>query len=427
MKNKSLFLCFFLVCTFWMTAQELEKPIVLVIGTRPEVIKIMPIYYALKDANLPVLLCSTGQHMELVDEVLSVFNVKLDYNFAIMKPKQDLVYITTSVLEKTTDFFKTIQPSLVVVQGDTTTAMAAALASFYCKIPVAHVEAGLRTQNIYAPFPEEMNRQIISKIASLHFSPTAESSLQLESEGISKDKIFHTGNTIVDSLIFIKNQIETGKIEPSLHIKESINELKDNGQSILLFTIHRRESLDTGIEEVMLTLHEYLSTHPSVSVLYPAHPNPLIRDCIKKTKLDALPNLILLDPLPYNDLIYILLNSKGVLTDSGGIQEEAISLNKFTLVLRNETDRPEGLKTGCSLLVGTERERVWRGIEKIFTYDKQKVTQVDSLSVDCSHSMQVEENREQILQQEHQIIHSPYGDGLASNRIVEIIKNFLNL
>jgi UDP-N-acetylglucosamine 2-epimerase (non-hydrolysing) len=399
MKNRLILICFFLIYASWIAGEDFKKPIVLMIGTRPEVIKMIPVYKALKEANLPVLLCSSGQHLDIVDEALLIFKEKLDYNFGIMKPKQDLVYITNSVLEKTTDFLKETQPSLVIVQGDTTTAMAAALASFYCKIPVAHVEAGLRTKNIYAPFPEEMNRQLISKIASLHFSPTVESTLQLESEGIPKDKIYNTGNTVVDALFFIKNQIETGEIEPSSHIQKLVKELNQNGQIPLLFTIHRRESLDGGIEEAMHTLYEYLSTHPKVSILYPAHPNPLIKEIIQKTKLDTLPNLNVLEPLPYHDLIYILLNCRGVLTDSGGIQEEAISLNKFTLILRNETDRPECLSSGFAYLVGTQPELIRQGLDKIFESD---IKENPSLGV------------------------SPYGDGLAAKRIVEIIKKFLN-
>jgi UDP-N-acetylglucosamine 2-epimerase (non-hydrolysing) len=245
-----------------------------------------------------------------------------------------------------------------------------------------------------------MNRQIISKIASLHFSPTAEATLQLKSEGISSQAIFQTGNTVVDVLFFIRDQIEAGKIEPSEHIKERIQELKKRGQIPVLFTIHRRESLDSGVEEVMHTLYDFLTTHPSVTILYPAHPNPLIQDIIKKTKVDTLPNLILLDPLPYHDLVYILLNSRGVLTDSGGIQEEAISLSKFTLVLRNETDRPEGLTTGFAFLVGTQPELIKDGLDKMLKPDSAGS---QSLSL------------------------SPYGDGLASKRIAQIIKNFLKL
>lgn len=399
MKNKLLLTCFLLIYTSLVFGENSKKPVVLMIGTRPEAIKMMPVYKALKEADLPVLLCSSGQHLEMVDESLSIFGEKLDHNFSIMKPNQDLVYITTSVIEKTTEFLKATQPFLVIVQGDTTTAMAAALASFYCKIPVAHVEAGLRTKNIYAPFPEEMNRLLISKIAVLHFCPTEEAVLQLESEGIPKDSIYNTGNTVVDALFFIKNKIENGEVKPSSHIQGLVDELQKKGQSLLLFTIHRRESLDKGIEEVMHTLHDYLSTHPEVSVLYPAHPNPLIKDIITKTKLDTLSNLHLLAPLPYYDLVYILLNCIGVLTDSGGIQEEAVSLNKLTLVLRNETDRPEGLNSGHAFLVGTQQKLIREGLDKIFDSNSKK-------------------------KQSSEI--TPYGDGLASKRIVDTIKKIYN-
>lgn len=397
MKRFILFLNLFMLYSFGLLSND--QPVVLVVGTRPEAIKVIPVYKALKEANIPAFLCCTGQHMELVDEILTLFQVEAGANFSIMKQGQDLTYLTETVLNKTTALLKDIKPSLVVVQGDTTSAMAAALAAFYCKIPVAHIEAGLRTHNIYAPFPEEMNRQLITRLSSLHFTPTAFASSQLKLEGVADDKIYETGNTVVDALYMIRDKIEKKEILPSQKIDKIIQDLKANGQSIFLLTAHRRESLQSGMEEAMRAIYSYLKTHPNMTIVYPIHPNPLIAEILKKTNLDSLPNLILLPPLCYNDMVYLLLQCKGVLTDSGGIQEEAVSLNKPTLVLRNETDRPEGLQKGLAQLVGTDPDLISKGIESILYPSSD---QLDDQGV------------------------SPYGDGYASQRIKHIIQQFLS-
>lgn len=396
--KKSLFLFVLFLSSFFLFGEE--RPILIVIGTRPEAIKMIPVYEALKKENLPVLLCSTGQHIELVNEVLSVFKTKADYSFNIMKPGQDLAYVTESTLNKTTALLKELNPSLVIVQGDTTSAMAAALAAFYCKIPVAHIEAGLRTHNIYAPFPEELNRQVIARIASLHFTPTGLASDHLKSEGVPIQNIYETGNTVVDALYLIKKKILEEEIIPSSAISAVVENLKAQRKPYMILTAHRRESLESGMEEAMTAIYTYLNEHPELTVVYPVHPNPLIREILQKTKLASLSNLVILPPLHYHDFVYLLLNCKAVLTDSGGIQEEAVSLQKPTLVLRNETDRPEGMQGGIARLVGTNAHLIYQGIDDVL-----------SLPLNFEDGSFV----------------SPYGDGHASERIAQKIRCFLTI
>lgn len=394
--RKVLCAIFFIISPLFLQAEF--GPVMVIIGTRPEAIKMIPVYEALKKEKVPVLLCCTGQHVDLVNEIFALFKIEPDYSLNIMKHGQNLSYITESILNKTTALFQKLSPSLVVVQGDTTTAMSAALSAYYCKIPVAHVEAGLRTYNIYAPFPEEVNRQLISRIATLHFSPTALASDRLQAEGIPKENIYETGNTVVDTLYMMKNKINAGLISPSKEIRHMVEEIKKKKQFFFLLTAHRRESFDGGLENIMDTLYNYLMLHPNLIILYPVHPNPIIREIIEKTKLKLLSNMRLFSPLSYHDLVYLLLECDAVLTDSGGIQEEAISLNKPTLVLRNETDRPEGLEDGIARLVGTDPVLIVEGIDAILTSSKKPIN-----TPSCS----------------------PYGDGHASDRIAQIIKSFL--
>lgn len=372
-------------------------PVLLIVGTRPEAIKVIPVYEALKKEKINVQICFTGQHKELVEEIFSLLNITPNYNFNIMKPAQDLAYVTTATIQKTSELIANVKPSLLLVQGDTTSAMASALAAFYHQIPIGHIEAGLRTRNMYGPFPEEMNRQIIGRIATLHFTPTALATQNLIQEGILPDNIHQTGNTVVDALYLVRDKIEKQEILPSAKISLLITKLSEEKQKIFLLTMHRRESIQSGMEDAMMCIYSFLKKHPEVSVIYPVHPNPKIKLLIEKTKLETLSNLILLQPLPYNDLVYLMMNCKGVLTDSGGIQEEAVSLKRPTLVLRNETDRPEGLVGGLARLVGTDSTLIQTNFEDILTM--QPINEESS---------------------------SPYGDGKASQRIAQILKNFLN-
>lgn len=396
--SKIFFLFYVFLFPFTLLAEK--NSVLLVVGTRPEAIKMIPVYECLKRENIPVSILSTGQHLELVNEIFSFFQIQPEFSFNIMKKGQDLSYITEEILHQMKPLLQNLQPALVVVQGDTTSAMAAALSAFYTKIPVAHIEAGLRTHNIYAPFPEEMNRQLISKIASLHFAPTAFSKNNLKLEGIADKKIYQTGNTVVDALYLVKRKIEKGEIVPSKEIQLLVENAQKNCQNLLLFTAHRRESIQGGgLEEAMSALYEYLKEHKDFFLFYPVHPNPVIKEIINKTSLSSLPNVFISPPLCYPDLVYVLLSAQGVLTDSGGIQEEAVSLKKMTLVLRNETDRPEGLQDGYARLVGTNALFIKKGLEDI---------QASLLSTETS------------------LTPSPYGEGDAAEKITYFIQSFLN-
>jgi len=371
-------------------------PVVFIIGTRPEAIKVIPVYLAFQEAGIPSLICSTGQHNDLVDDIYALFRVTPDIELAIMKPGQSLAYVTESVLRQTQEHFHEIKPSMVIVQGDTASAMAAALSAFYCKIPVGHIEAGLRTYDIYAPFPEEANRQIISRIAAFHFAPTETSAANLRAEGIPAERIFVTGNTIVDALYAIVERLQRGAVKPTDNVRQAMDDLKQEGKFTFLLTAHRRESFDGGLHTILKTIKDYLESHPRVVVLFPVHPNPAISGTIQDVFGDHTDRLRLFPPIPYHDLVYLLSEVDGVLTDSGGIQEEAVSLHRPTLVLRNETDRPEAIEKRLAVLVGTDPAKIVRGMDEIFARSATS------------------ENSE---------IQSVYGDGRASQRIAAIIQS----
>lgn len=388
---------FLLVISLFQTLGATESAIVVAVGTRPEAIKMMPVYRALKEKGLPVILCSTGQHSELLDQVLSLHQVQPDFDFKLMKQNQSLSYLTTASLERATALFQEIHPSMVVVQGDTSSALGMALAAFYLRIPVAHVEAGLRSHDINHPFPEEFNRKVISTVASLHFAPTEYAQKQLLSEGVDPQAIYVTGNTVVDALYGMLNMIDSKTLLPSQEIVSKIKNLKEQGKKLLLLTAHRRESFGDGLTSIFQGVKAALEEDPSLYVIYPKHPNPHIIDSLEKSALNQLDNIWITDPFDYPDLLYTLNASKGVLTDSGGIQEEAVTLCKPTLVLRKETDRPEGIQGGCAYLVGTDRDAIFRGI------------------ISISQDQVAEKGRG----------HSPYGDGKASSRIASNIQSYL--
>jgi UDP-N-acetylglucosamine 2-epimerase (non-hydrolysing) len=387
---------FGITISFLVLSLSAQGPVIIVIGTRPEGIKLIPVYNALKKAGIPTLLCSTDQHAELLhDDVFKIFGIKPDISFNIMKPNQDLYYITTCVLNKMKELLQETNPCLVLVQGDTTSALAAALAAFYYKIPVGHVEAGLRTGKKYAPFPEEMNRSIIGAIASYHFAPTDFSVQNLLKENIARSTIYCVGNTVVDALYDIRNQITQGIIHPSQTIKKCIEKAKLEHKKIMLLTAHRRESFNGGLEHIFNAVKDALEKCPELFIIYPVHPNPAIRQAIQATGLENCPNIFITKPVEYTDLIYLLDAVDFVATDSGGIQEEAVSLGKPVLVLRNETDRPEGVIHGIAQLVGTDQDcitkNIIQNIQTTKSYPKNTI----------------------------------YGDGTASNQIVEIIKHEL--
>lgn len=399
-----------LICLYWSSFDALANiqsippnPIVLVIGTRPEAIKMLPLFKALKNEGVPCVLCSTGQHAQMLDEIYTTFGIYPDVDFKIMKKGQDLFYITQEVQQRCQALFQQLQPRMAIVQGDTTTAMAAALTAFYLKIPIGHVEAGLRTGNIHAPFPEEMNRRLISLIASHHFAPTRAAAEQLKSENIPEEQIFYTGNTVVDALFTIRDKLEEGFLTPAKSLLDFFSVQKRAGRMTLLLTTHRRESIPDGTRSILEALKTLLTTRPDISIVFPMHPNPLIHQIVEELNLASLPQFFITGPLSYHDLVYTLTSVQGVLTDSGGIQEEAISLQKPLLILRNETDRPEGLQHGYAELVGTSYASLLAALHRVFSSQKNPADHSDPIYGD-GHV---------------------YGDGHASERIARCIKQLV--
>lgn len=375
-------------------------PIVLIVGTRPEGIKMMPLYFACKKAGLPTVLCSTAQHSDLLQEVYDLFGVTPDYQLDIMKPNQDLFHVTQEVLARTKEVFVKEKPALVIVQGDTTSSMAAALSAFYLGIPVAHVEAGLRTDDIHNPFPEEMNRRFIGSISNYHFAPTATSVANLLAEGIARNSIFCTGNTVVDALRIIKEKIDTGVVHIDPALQMQMEQCKSAGQNIALLTVHRRESFNGGVHRILAAVKDFALAHPDVFFFYPYHPNPNVVQALEETGLHAVKNIFLTKPMSYKELVYTLVNADWIATDSGGIQEEATSLGKKVLVLREKTERLEGVWAGYATLVGTDTVQITQGMNALVA--NKLVCKTNAVS-------------------------TIYGDGYAADMIVQIIKNSIGL
>ena len=381
------------------------KKILLIFGTRPEAIKMAPLILELhKHSNkVETIVCVTGQHREMLDQVLSIFKIKPDFDLNIMKQGQDLYDITSNVLVGLRDIYKQVHPDLVLVHGDTTTSMAAALAAYYQQISVGHVEAGLRTHNIYSPWPEEINRQLIGRISSYNFSPTATSSVNLLKEGADKSTIYITGNTVIDSLYWVVNKIKTDE-QLNIRLKAEIKSFGydidrlQHQKRMVLITGHRRENLGEGFIHIAQAIQE-LSTHfPDVDFVYPMHLNPNVRKSIHEVlgnDLAHFSNMFFIEPLEYLSFIYMMEKADIVLTDSGGIQEEAPSLKKPVLVMRDTTERPEAVEAGTVILVGTDKEKI--------------VANVSQLLTDNAHYQQMAKAI------------NPYGDGKACERIVDIL------
>lgn len=338
------------------------QPILIVVGTRPEAIKLLPVYFACKRARLPVVLCTTSQHEELAQVVFKLFDVQCDYDLHVMKPKQDLFYVTQAVLGKIKEVLLAVKPSMVLVQGDTTTSMAASLAAFYAQIPIGHVEAGLRTHDMNSPFPEEMNRRFISLVAEYHFAPTAAATANILTQGVHRDNVFCVGNTVVDALQYILTKINAGSMVVASSINDIISFAQKQSYSIVLLTMHRRESFNGGIDRVLSTIKETLDKHPQMFIIFPYHPNPAVKEAIARTQFSEHERVHVCQALAYHDLVYVLSASDWVMTDSGGLQEEATSLGKPTLVLRNNTERMESVWAGMSYIVGTDREKIISGV-----------------------------------------------------------------
>ena len=364
------------------------KTILIVFGTRPEAIKMAPLVLAFKKMRdkYNTLVCVTGQHRQMLDNVLTLFDIKPDYDLNIMKPGQDLYDITSGVLLGMRDILSITSPDCVFVHGDTTTSTATAMAAFYKQIPVAHVEAGLRTGNIYSPWPEEINRQITGRIASYHFAPTERSMQNLINEGVAKNKISITGNTVIDALHWVLEKIKTENNLLS-EIKETIKkegypiDRIDENKKIVLITGHRRENFGEGFRSICQAIKELGNKFADVDFVYPMHLNPNVRNAVKESFEGIThPNIYFINPLEYLPFTYLMSISNIVLTDSGGIQEEAPGLGKPVLVMRETTERPEAVDAGTVKLVGTNRERIVNEMSSLLTDKEQYKTMSRSIN-----------------------------------------------
>lgn len=381
----------------------MTKKIMLVFGTRPEAIKMCPLVkeFQKHPEDFKTVVCVTGQHREMLDQVLKIFDVKPDYDLNIMKQGQDLTDVTARVLTGLRDVFKECRPDVVLVHGDTTTSTAGALAAFYAQIPVGHVEAGLRTHNLQSPWPEEMNRQVTGRIADYNFAPTPLSESNLKEEK-AQGEIFVTGNTVIDALHMVVDKLKSDKVLAD----EQINVLKNagydvtrlsNGRKLVLITGHRRENFGDGFIRMVTAMKDLSDKYPNVDFVYPMHLNPNVRKPIHEIFGEDLtrPNFFFIEPLQYLEFVYLMEKSSVVLTDSGGIQEEAPGLGKPVLVMRDTTERPEALKSGTVHLVGTNHDLI-----------------VNEVSALLDDPVAYEKMSKAV---------NPYGDGKACNRIVRAL------
>jgi len=377
-----------------------KKKIMLVFGTRPEAIKMAPLYHALKAQPdvFETVLCVTAQHRQMLDQVLNVFDMKPDIDLNLMMPGQDLFDVTAAVLKGMRNVLKAHQPVALLVHGDTTTTLAAAMAGFYSGVPVGHVEAGLRTHDLQAPFPEEFNRQVASKLTKWHFAPTEFSQSNLLAEGVPQSSITVTGNTVIDALFWVMGRIEEDQTRRQGLVAFLTEQLGFDwqGQRFVLMTGHRRENFGDGFLQICHALKELAARYPAVRFVYPVHLNPNVQQPVNAILADV-PNMHLIPPLDYEPFVYLMKHSHIVLTDSGGIQEEAPSLGKPVLVMRDVTERPEAVKAGTVRLVGADRGRIVTSVAELLDNDA------------CYTAMAK--------------AHNPYGEGRACARIVSILRD----
>lgn len=382
------------------------KKVMLVFGTRPEAIKMAPLVkeFQKHPESFETIVCVTGQHRQMLDQVLQIFDITPDYDLNIMKQGQDLYDVTARVLTGMRDVLKEVQPDVVLVHGDTTTSTAAALAAFYQQIPVGHVEAGLRTHNIYSPWPEEMNRQITGRIATYNFAPTPLSKQNLLREAVAEESITVTGNTVIDALYWVVDKIKNdaslnAELEDILKTAGyDVNRLT-GGKKLVLITGHRRENFGNGFINMCTAIKDLMQKYPDVDFVYPMHLNPNVRKPIHEVfgeDLSDLGNMFFIEPLEYLSFVYLMEKSTIVLTDSGGIQEEAPGLGKPVLVMRDTTERPEALDAGTVKLVGTDYVKIVNEVSALL--DDEEAYEKMSKAV------------------------NPYGDGLACGRIVNTLK-----
>jgi len=360
--------------------------VAIVFGTRPEAIKLAPVILELKKRNIPHVVIVTAQHREMLDQKLGIFNIIPDYDLNIMKPGQDLFYITTTVLNEIKLVLEKEMPDVLLVQGDTTTTFATSLAAFYLKIPVGHVEAGLRTWNKLNPWPEEINRQITSRLTDYHFAPTEWAKQNLLNEGVNPESVFVTGNTVIDALKMI--------VTPEFRFEdERLNKI-DFRKKVILLTSHRRENFGEPMREVFTSCRQIVEQHLDVELIYPVHPNPNVQSAAKEI-LAGVDRVHLIEPLDYRSFVQLMNKCYLILTDSGGVQEEAPSLGKPVLVLRTTTERPEAIEVGTAKLVGTDRVKIMNETHLLLT------------DAAAYQTMSTKAN--------------PYGDGKSAARIVDIL------
>jgi UDP-N-acetylglucosamine 2-epimerase (non-hydrolysing) len=367
--------------------------ILFIFGTRPEAIKLCPLVRRLRiEPNFNVRVCVTGQHREMLDQVLAAFEVQPDYDLNLMLPGQTLFQSTSRILAGLEFVFSSEHPDLTVVQGDTTTTFCGALASFYQNVPVAHVEAGLRTGDLRQPFPEELNRVLTSRITSLHFAPTEHAAANLKAEQVSDDIIYVTGNTGIDAVLYVRDALEQGRLHAPPAFETQPN------RKLIAVTAHRRESFGEGFERICAALSR-LADRPDVEIVYPVHPNPNVQDPVNRL-LRGNPNIHIIPPLDYVAFVDLMRRAYLLITDSGGIQEEAPSLGKPILVLREKTERPEAVSAGTVKLVGTDTDLIVREAVRL-------------LEDDAAYQSMAR-------------VHNPYGDGSSCGRITELIRLFLS-
>ena len=374
------------------------KKVMLVFGTRPEAIKMAPLVKAFEKSNaFNTIVCVTAQHRQMLDQVLELFEITPDFDLDIMKPGQNLYEVTSNILLGLKEVFEKVEPDVVLVHGDTTTTLATSLAAFYQKIAVGHVEAGLRTGDVYSPWPEEGNRQVTGRLATYHFAPTEESKSNLLKENVDIENVIVTGNTVIDALVSV-----VSKIESDVVLEEKLQDIIaqkgyniDKSKQLVLVTGHRRENFGQGFLNICEALKEVALKNPDVDIVYPVHLNPNVQKPVKELLSDV-KNVFLIDPLDYEPFVYLMHNAYFILTDSGGIQEEAPSLGKPVLVMRDTTERPEALAAGTVKLVGTDKQKIIENCQILFE-DKDAYQKMSKS-------------------------HNPYGDGRACERIVDFLK-----
>lgn len=372
-----------------------DKQVLVVFGTRPEAIKMAPLVSRLKDSSLNVKVCVTAQHREMLDQVLELFDLTPDFDLDVMKPNQTLPELSARVMTGLDPVFQSFKPGAVLVHGDTLTTLMAGIVSYFFQVPLGHVEAGLRTGNIYSPWPEEGNRKLVGGITHWHFAPTEGAKENLLAEKVPEDRIWVTGNTVIDALLDVREKLQAEEKQATYRDQF---EFLDSERPMMLVTGHRRESFGGGFERICQALRELASKYPQLQIVYPVHLNPNVQEPVKKY-LSDLENVYLLAPQDYEPFVYLMDSSTLILTDSGGIQEEAPSLGKPVLVMRDTTERPEAVAAGTVKLVGTDTQAIINNVSQLLDDEAEYKTMSQA--------------------------HNPYGDGKACARIIEVLEQDL--